>query len=131
MDLNYSRGAGVRQAATDFRLARANTITDWSYQQRKEVRLQIDEAYRPFPQNKLSELYYVNKMIETEKTAALKCFFWGTCPKGGLKKNPAILLSSTRWGNWNEFPTKGAALVMPFPCVCKLDLVRPEKWSQF
>lgn len=85
LDLNYIRGAGVHQAVTDFRLARVNTITDWSYQQRKEVRLQIYEAYWPFPQNKLFELYYVNKMIEIEKTAGLKWFFWGTCQRGDKK----------------------------------------------
>ena len=74
-------------------------------------------------------MYYVNEITEIEKTAGLNWFFWGMCPKG--EKNLAIFLSSTRWGNQNEFPTKREALVNAFSMFIQLDLVRTEKWSQF
>jgi hypothetical protein len=47
------------------------------------------------------------------------------------KKNLAIFLSSTRWGNRNEFNYKGSSISECLFHVKQPDLVSPEKWSWF
>lgn len=55
----------------------------------------------------------------------------GLMPKEGGKKNLAIFLSSTRWGNRNEFNYEAGSTSEFFFHVYKLDSVRLEKWSPF